>query len=109
MSGEEDCSSRSFVNASGLHSHETVFYDIYGSYAVFGAHFVKLCKKSYRIQLFSVKGHRDTFFKGDFHIFCLVRSIFRLAAEHVYVFLILVPRVFQIAAFMADVPDVLVS
>ncbi len=109
VSSVQDCSAWSLVNASGLHADKTVLDDIDCADAVLAAELVELVEEANCVHLLAVETNWNTFFEIDVYICNFVWSIFWLAAENVDVLKVLVPRVLEVAAFVADVPDILVS
>ena len=102
---------RSFINASGLHADQTVFYQISQTDAVCTAQFVQLFYQFYSTHFLAVDSSRDTLFKVNGHISGLVRSLNRGNAQFQEAFLFilrLVCRIFQIQTFVGQMPQVLI-
>ena len=102
---------RSFINASGLHADQTVFYQIRQTDAVCTAQFVQLFYQFYSTHFLAVDSSRDTLFKVNGHISGLVRSLDRRNAQFQEAFLFilrLVCRIFQIQTFVGQMPQVLI-
>ena len=103
---EQDRAAGGLVYAAGLHPHQTVFHQVGDADTMFGAQFVQFFQQRDRVQLAVVDRNRRTFFKTDFHIFRGVGSGFRRFGNHAQIRFGFVPGIFQVGAFMAQMPEI---
>ncbi len=109
VGGVQDRAARRLVHAARLHAHQAVLHHVGAADAVDAAQLVQP-----RHQLDGAAGHavdalRDALLEVDLHVLRLVGSLLRRAGQHEHVLVRLVPRIFQDAALVADVPDVAVA
>ena len=105
----EDGAARSLIEAVGLHTDQAVFHHITAADTIASADDVQFVNDLCRGHLFTVDGNRFTGFKFDFHIFRLIRSLFRRNRQYPEGFVRFGVNIFDGAAFMGDVPDVAVA
>jgi len=102
---------RCFINASGLHTNQTVFYEVSQTNAIFAAQLVQGFNDLNAAHFLAVDGSRDTLFKVNGYISRLVRSINRRNAQFEEAFLFIlrfICRIFQIQTFVRQMPQVLI-
>jgi len=110
MRVEQNRSARVFINAAGLHADDTVLDDVDDADAVCAAQFIELPDNVCRLHFLAIDGNRDAFFKIHRDGRFFVRSFFRSDAEHEHVIVVgFICRIFQLKAFVTDVPQVAVA
>ena len=110
MSGHQDRSARCFVYSAGFHTYNTVLHDIDDADAVFSAECIELFDDVGYFHFFAVDRLRNTCLKCHCHIFRLVRSFLRRYREYKKIVIVwLYRRIFQLKAFVADMPQVTVA
>ena len=102
----EDGAARGLVDAAALHAHEAVLADVDAADAVAGADGVELGEERHRVEGLAVDGGGVALAEGDGHVLVGVGRVLRAGGDHPHVFRRGVPRILELAALMADVPDV---
>src|SRR5882762_6694116 len=109
MRFDEKSSAGSFVGAARFHSHEAIFDEVGAADAVFGGNFIQRVEKLDGAEFRAVDGNRCSGFETDFDFFGFVGSFFRGNDPLPHRFVWGVGRIFEFAAFVAEVPDVTVA
>ncbi len=107
----EDSTARSLINASGLHTNETVLNEVSKTDTVLTAELVKSRNHFNAVECLAVELSWDTLLKVDSDVSRLVRSVdWRNAhfEEALLLILWLVSRIFEVKTFVREVPDVLI-
>ena len=99
-------SARGLVHAAALHADQTVLHHVRDAHAVAAGNLIALGQQGDGIHLFAVDGDRHALLKVDGDVFRRIRRILRIHAQTEQVARRLVGRVLQLAALMAQVPDV---
>ena len=105
----QERTSRSFISATRFHAYEPVLDQIRAADTVLRGDFVQRIDKFNGAQFRAINGNWCTGFKADFDFFGLIRSLLRRCDPLPHRFVGRVSRIFQLAAFMAEVPDVAVA
>ena len=82
MSLHEDGAAGSLIDTTGLHTYNTVLYDIYDTDTVLAAQLVQGTDDIGYLHLLSVNGSGNTLFKCHCDIFTLVRSFLRWSSQN---------------------------
>ena len=98
-----------FVDPAGFHAHQAVFHHVDPADAVLAAQGVQEGDQLAGAHLLAVHGHGRAGFKLDFHIFRLIGGFLRGGGEHEHRLVRLPPRVFERAALVGNVPQVVVA
>ena len=75
MSLHEDGAAGSLIDTTGLHTYNTVLYDIYDTDTVLAAQFVQGTDDIGYLHLLAVNGSGNTLFKSHGHILALIGSL----------------------------------
>src|SRR6266851_2350917 len=109
MRFHEQRSAGSFVGAARFHSDEAIFDQVGAADAVLGGNFIQRVKKFDRTKFCAIDGNGRAGFESDFDFFGFVRSFFRGNDPLPHGFVRRVGGIFELAAFVAEVPDVAVA
>src|SRR5699024_9826687 len=110
VSRHEDGSSRSLVNAAGLHAYYTVFHDIDDADAVFSAQAVQFGDDLGYFHGFAVQGLRNACLESHSDLSLLVGSLLRSYAENQHIVIVGSLRgILKFQALVADMPQVAVT
>src|SRR5882757_8210422 len=109
MRGDEQRAAGSFVRATGLHSDEAIFDEVGTAYAVASGNFIEGVEQFDRTEFRAIHGDRSAGLETDFDFFGLVWSFFRRDSPLPHSFAGGVGRIFEFAAFVAEVPDIAVA
>src|SRR6267378_3515473 len=109
MGFHEKGSAGSFVRAARFHPDETIFDKIGAADAVLCGNFIERVKKVDRAEFRAVDGDWCADFKTDFDFFGFVRSFFRRNDPLPHRFVWRAARIFELAAFVAEMPDVAIA
>src|SRR5436853_1599433 len=109
MCFDEKSSAGSFVGTAGFHPDEAIFDKIGAADAMLGGDFVEGVKKVDRVELSAVHGDWCAGFKTDLDFFGFVRGFFRRDDPLPHRFVWCVGRIFELAAFVTEMPDVAIA
>ena len=107
--GVEDGAAGGFVGAAGLHADEAVFDEVGLSDAVFAAEGVELGDEVVAAEFFAIEGEGDALFEADVDEVGLVGGFGDGDGHDPEVVLGLVGGIFEVGAFVGDVPEVAVA
>ena len=110
MRGDEQCAAGSFIRAARLHAHQAILDEVGAADAVLRGDFVQ--RRSSRVdraEFLAIHRNRRASFEPDLDFLGLVRSLFRRNDPLPHGFIRRVGGIFQLAAFVAEVPDVAVA
>ena len=101
----KDCSTRSFIDTTGLHTNYTVLYDIDDTDTMLSTETVQFTDDIRNFHFLSVYRCWNTFFESHSYIFAFIRSFLRRNTENKKMIIVwLVSWAFQLQTFVADVP-----
>src|SRR5882762_8947077 len=109
MGFDEKGSAGSFVGATGFHSYEAIFDEVGAADAVFCGDFIQGVEKIDGAEFRTVDGNGSAGFESDFDFLGFVRSFFRRNDPLPHRFVRRAGGVFELAAFVAEVPDVAIA
>ena len=104
----DDCASGVFINATGFHAYQTVFNHIGDTNSIANADFIQFFYQFSGAQFFAVYRNGNAFHIFQFNIFRFIRSLFRNIGYDEQLILRCIPGIFQIGAFMGQMPHVAV-
>src|SRR5713226_7639226 len=105
----EESSAGSFVGAARFHSDEAIFDEVGPPDAVLGGDIIQRVHEIDGAEFRAVDRNRRAGFKSDFDFFGFVRSFLRGNDPLPHRFVRRVRGIFELAAFVAEVPDVTVA
>ena len=106
----QDGAAGSLINASGLHADNTVLNDVNDADAVLAAQLVELADDVGNAHGFAVEGLGNALLEGHGHIGDFIGSLLGCYAQDQQVVIVgHEGRIFQLQAFVADVPEVPVT
>src|SRR5713226_2205334 len=107
--GDQQGAAGSFVRAARLHADEAIFDDVGAADPVLRSHFVQRIQQLDCARFRAVHGDRETGFKADFDFRGFIRRFFRGDDPLPHGFVGGIGGIFELAAFVAEVPDVAVA
>ena len=111
MCSVKDSSAGCFINASGLHTNETVLNQVNKTDAVLAAELIEGGNQLNTVHFLAVNSGGDTLFKVDSYICSLIGSLFGRYAQLKEAFLVvlrLVCGILKVKTLVGKVPDVLI-
>src|SRR6266851_3343766 len=109
MRGDQQRAAGSFVRAARLHSNQAVFHEVGAANSVTRGNFIQQVQQFNRTELRAVDGNRRARFETNFLFLGFVGSFFRRNGPLPHGFAGSVGGIFQLSAFVAEVPDVAVA
>ncbi len=106
----KNCSTRSFVNTTALHSNAAIFADVNKTYTISSTNCVQFCKQIKSIHLFAVQANRNSLFKINCDIFTFVRGFFRNSCIFKHMFVVrFIFSFFKFKTFVRKMPNIFIA
>src|SRR5580698_520288 len=109
VSGKQQRASRSFVAATRLDTNKAILHQIDAADSVASADFVQQFNQRYGVESLSTHRNWYAFFEPNFNLLFFVRSLLRRLRQLPCARERRVARVFQLSAFVADVPEIAIA